>query len=100
LRKTVKKIAPDAEEKITYQMPAYSLNGPLVYFAAFEKHIGFYPVPSGIEAFKEELSGYKQGKGSVQFPLDKPLPMKLIAEIIKFRMIENRAKAELKKKKR
>jgi len=100
LRQTVKKIAPDAEEKINYQMPAYYLNGPLVYFAAFEKHIGFYPVPSGILAFKEELSVYKQGKGSVQFPIDKPLPMKLIAEIVKFRVEENKIKAELKIKKK
>jgi uncharacterized protein YdhG (YjbR/CyaY superfamily) len=100
LRETINKAAPEAVENIAYQMPAFTLDGPLVYFAAFEKHIGFYPVPSGIEAFKEELSVYKQGKGSVQFPLDKPLPMKLIAEIVRFRAEENRIKAELKKKKK
>jgi uncharacterized protein YdhG (YjbR/CyaY superfamily) len=100
LRETIKKTAPEAVENISYQMPAFTLNGPLVYFAAFEKHIGFYPVPSGIEAFKEELSVYKQGKGSVQFPLDKPLPLKLVSEIVRFRVEENRIKAELKKKKK
>jgi uncharacterized protein YdhG (YjbR/CyaY superfamily) len=99
LRETIRKTAPDAIEKIGYGMAAFTLNGPLVYFAAFEKHIGFYPVPSGIEAFKKELSIYKQGKGSVQFPLDKPLPLMLIAEIVRFRIEENRTKAELKKKK-
>ena len=100
MRETIKKAAPEAVENIAYQMPAFTLNGPLVYFAAFEKHIGFYPVPSGIEAFKEELSVYKQGKGSVQFPLDKPLPLKLVSEIVRFRVEENRIKAELKKKKK
>jgi len=100
MRETIKKAAPEAVENIAYQMPAFTHDGPLVYFAAFEKHIGFYPVPSGIEAFKEELSVYKQGKGSVQFPLDKPLPLKLISEIVRFRVEENRIKAELKKKKK
>ena len=100
MRETIKKAAPEAVENIAYQMPAFTLNGPLVYFAAFVNHIGFYPVPSGIEAFKEELSVYKQGKGSVQFPLDKPLPLKLVSEIVRFRVEENRIKAELKKKKK
>ena len=96
LRATIKKVAPDAEEAISYQMPTFKLNGNLVHFAAFKNHIGFYPVPSGIEAFKKELSVYKQGKGSVQFPLDKPLPLKLITRIVKFRVKENAAKAKAK----
>ena len=73
-------------------MPAFYLNGrPLVYFAGFKKHTGFYPIPSGMEAFKEELSAYKQGKGSVQFPLNKPLPLDLIRRIVEFRAKENRS---------
>lgn len=89
-RQTVKKAAPGAEETISYQMPTFKLNGKnLVHFAAFKSHIGFYPVPSGIEAFKKELSVYKQGKGSVQFPLNKPLPLQLISKIVKFRAKEN-----------
>jgi uncharacterized protein YdhG (YjbR/CyaY superfamily) len=89
MRKAIKTAAPDAEEKISYQMPAFSLNGILVYFAAFEKHIGFYPTSSGIRAFKKELSVYKGGAGSVQFPIDKPLPLELIKKIVKFRVSEN-----------
>ena len=82
-------------------MPAYKLNGMLVYFAAHTNHIGLYPMASGIEAFQKELSAYKSAKGSVQFPNDKPLPTKLITNIIKFRVKENldKAKAKLKKKK-
>jgi uncharacterized protein YdhG (YjbR/CyaY superfamily) len=98
MRATIKQAAPDAEEAISYQMPTFRLNGNLVHFAAFKNHIGFYPVPSGIEAFKKELSVYKQGKGSVQFPLDEPLPLKLITRIVKFRVKENAAKAKAKKK--
>ncbi len=93
VRQTIKKAAPDAEENISYGMPAYKLfKRPLVYFAAFEKHIGFYATPSGHSEFAAELSKYKQGKGSVQFPLDKPLPLDLIARITKFRVEENMAK--------
>ena len=99
LRKTIRKAAPDAEEKISYQMPAFSLKGILVYFAAYKNHIGFYPTASGIEAFKEEISGYKWAKGSVQFPIDKPLPLDLINQIVKFRVIENLEKANAKIKK-
>lgn len=89
MRQTIRKAAPDAVESISYQMPAFKLNGKaLVYFAAFEKHIGFYPIPSGIEAFKEELSQYKQGKGSVQFPLDEPMPYDLVEKIVKYRVKE------------
>ncbi len=100
VRQTIRKAAPDAEEKISYQMPTFTLKGNLVYFAAFKNHIGFYPIPSGIEEFKEELSAYEQGKGSVQFPLDKPIPYDLISRIVKFRVKENLAKAEAKGKKK
>jgi uncharacterized protein YdhG (YjbR/CyaY superfamily) len=90
IRTIIKNTAPDAEESISYAMPAYKLNGkPLVYFAAFKNHIGFYAAPSGHSEFAEELSKYKQGKGSVQFPLDKPLPLGLITKIVKFRLKEN-----------
>lgn len=100
LRKTIKESAPDAEEKISYQMPTFALHGNLVHFAAFKNHIGFYPAPSGINAFKEELSEYKGGKGSIQFPIEKPLPYDLIREIVKFRVTENIEKAEVKLKKK
>src|SRR5882757_9693943 len=88
-RSTIKKAAPKAEEVISYGMPAYKLNGVLAWFAAHSKHIGFYPRVSGIEAFKKELSIYKGAKGSVQFPLDKPLPLGLVTRIVKFRAKEN-----------
>ncbi len=94
IRAVIKEAAPEATEKIGYQMPAFYLNGSLVYFAAFKHHIGFYPAPRGIEVFKEELSQYKGAKGSVQFPLDKPLPLDLISRIVKFRVAENMKKAE------
>jgi len=81
--------APGAEEKISYQMPTFYLNGNLVHFAAYAKHIGFYPTPSGIEKFKRELSEYKHAKGSVQFPLGEPLPVDLIEKIVRFRVEEN-----------
>ena len=97
-RVTIKKAAPQAEEVISYGMPAFKLNGMLVYFAAFKNHIGFYPAPTGSEAFKKELSVYKTGKGSVQFPLDKPMPLSLITKIVKFRVTENLQKAKTKKK--
>lgn len=89
LRKVIREAAPEAEEKISYQMPTFALHGNLVHFAAHKKHIGFYPAPSGIDAFKQELSQYKGAKGSVQFPLDKPLPYDLISRIVKFRVVEN-----------
>lgn len=89
LRATIKMIVPDAKEKISYQMPTFALNGNLVHFAAYKNHIGFYPGASGIEAFKHELKAYKHAKGSVQFPLDKPLPMELISRIVKYRVEEN-----------
>ena len=99
IRSTIREAAPEAGEKISYGMPTFTLKGNLVHFAAFNKHIGFYPIPSGIEAFKEELSAYKGGKGSVQFPLDEPIPYELISRIVKFRVKENLKKAEAKKKK-
>jgi uncharacterized protein YdhG (YjbR/CyaY superfamily) len=87
IRDTIRKAAPDALEMISYGIPAFKFKGkPLVYFAAFKNHIGFYPTPTGVEEFEKELSVYKQGKGSVQFPLDKPMPLKLIGKIVKFRM--------------
>lgn len=98
VRATIRKAAPEAQEGIAYGMPAFTLHGPLVYFGAFKSHIGFYATPTGHEAFKEELSPYKQGKGSVQFPLDKPLPLDLISRIVKFRVAENIAKAAKKKR--
>lgn len=96
LRKVIKESAPDAREKISYQMPTFHLYGNLVHFAAFKNHIGFYPAPSGIEAFKEELSEYKGAKGSIQFPIGKSLPYQLVSKIVKFRVTENIDKAEEK----
>jgi len=98
VRETIHQAAPKAEEAIKYAMPTFVLNGNLVHFAAFKNHIGFYPVPSGIEAFKKELSFYKGAKGSVQFPLDKPMPLELISRIVQFRVNENLKKAKAKKK--
>jgi len=89
LRSIIREAAPDAEEIISYHMPAYKLNGMLVYFAAHTNHIGFYPTPSGIEAFADDLKEYKTSKGAVQFPLGKPLPAKLIEKIVRFRVKEN-----------
>ena len=89
LRMTIKKAAPDADEVISYGMPGFKLSGMLVWFAGYSGHIGFYPRPSGIEAFKKELSAYKGAKGSVQFPMNKPLPLGLITKIVKFRVKEN-----------
>lgn len=101
IRETIKSSVPDAEESISYAMPAYKLNKkPLVYFAGYEKHIGFYATPQGHTAFAKELSKYKQGKGSVQFPLDEPLPIKLIEKIVKFKAKENGGKATVLKTKK
>ncbi len=100
VRATIRQAAPGAEETIKYRMPTFTLNGNLVHFAAFKEHIGFYPVPTGIEAFKQELSVYKMGKGSIQFPLDRPIPFQLIGKIVRFRVKENLARAEAKRKKR
>jgi uncharacterized protein YdhG (YjbR/CyaY superfamily) len=90
LRELIKATAPDATETISYAIPTFDLNGRhLVHFAGYDRHIGFYPVPSGMDAFKDELKPYKQGKGSVQFPLDDPLPTDLIRRIVVFRVEEN-----------
>ena len=96
VRATIRAAAPDAVEKISYQMPTFFLKGNLVHFAAFKHHIGLYPTPSGTEAFKLELSIYQGGKGSVKFPIDKPLPLELIGRIVQFRVAENLKKAETK----
>lgn len=100
LRATIKKAAPEAVEIISYQMPAYKFNGMLVYFAAYKNHIGFYPGADGIATFKRELSVYKGAKGSVQFPIDKPLPLEIITQIVEFRVFQNREKAAAKENKK
>jgi uncharacterized protein YdhG (YjbR/CyaY superfamily) len=100
IRTLIRKAAPGAEEKISYGMPAVTLNGILAYYAAHSKHIGFYPLPTAIEAFREELSEYVTTKGTVHFPHDKPLPVKLITQITKFRVAENSLKAEIRSQKK
>ena len=99
LRTVIKSEVPDAEERIAYQMPTFSQEGNLVHFAYFKNHIGFFPAPSGIENFKEELAKYKTSTGTVQIPLDEELPLDLIREIVRFRLKENLAKAAAKRKK-
>ena len=96
LRALIKKTVPDAEELISYNMPSFNYYSRLVYYAAFKSHIGFYPMASGITAFEKEISKFKWAKGSVQFPIDKPLPTSLIIKIIRFRVKENKEKYELK----
>lgn len=98
LRAAIRAAAPEAEETIAYQMPTFRLRGNLVHFAAHRQHIGFYPTPSGIAAFRDELSAYKSAKGSVQFPLDQPLPLDLVQRIVRFRVAENQAAAAGKRK--
>lgn len=100
IRQIVREAAPNAEEKISYKMPTYAQHGNLVHFAAYQHHIGFYPAPRGIQAFQEELSKYKGGKGSVQFPLDQPLPEDLIRRIVEYRVKENVEIALEKKRKK
>jgi uncharacterized protein YdhG (YjbR/CyaY superfamily) len=92
MRSTIRKAAPKADESISYGIPSFTLNGKLVWYAAFKNHIGFYPRTSGIAAFKKELAPYRQAKGSVQFPLDKPLPLSIVSRIVKFRVNENLSK--------
>jgi uncharacterized protein YdhG (YjbR/CyaY superfamily) len=95
MRKIIQENAPEASESFAYGMPSYKLNGkPLVYFAGFKNHIGFYATPSGHEEFKDELAGYKQGKGSVQFPIENPLPLDLVKHIVLFRVEENLLKGK------
>lgn len=88
IRNAIKEVAPEAKETINYAMPTFKLNGNLVHFAAFKNHVGFYPAPSGIEAFKKELNDYKYSKGAIQFPLNKPIPYDLIKRIVDFRVKE------------
>lgn len=95
MRRVIHETAPEATEKISYQMPTFFLNGNLVHFAAFKNHIGFYPAPTGLDAFKEEISKYPNSKGAVQFPLDRPIPYDLVRRIVEYRREEN-----LKKKKK
>jgi len=96
IRAVIKRAAPDATERISYRMPTYTRNGNLVHFAGHRNHIGFYPTPSGIDAFKKQLSPYEGSKGAVRFPLDKPLPVDLIERIVKFRVEEDKGKAKQK----
>lgn len=99
MRMTIRKAGPRAEERISYQIPCFTEEGNLVHFAAFKKHIGFYPTSSAVRQFKKELSVYEGAKGSVRFPLDQPIPYGLISKIVKFRVKENLAKAKARKKK-
>jgi len=99
MRLTIKAAAPEAAEKISYQIPTFYLKGNLVHFAAFKDHFAFFPTSSGVENFKDELSGYKLSRGTIQFPLGKPIPYDLISKITKFRVTENLERAEIKKKK-
>ncbi|EGG31911.1 iron chaperone [Paenibacillus sp. HGF5] len=100
LRRVIQESASHAKEKISYQMPTFDLHGNLVHFAAFKKHIGFYPAPSGIEAFQDELKEYHTSKGTLQFPIDQPLPYELIRRIVQYRVQQNLEKAESKAKKK
>ena len=100
IRRTIKKEAPNADEAIKYRMPTFTLNGNLVHFAAYKNHIGFYPAPVGIETFKKELSVYEGAKGSVRFPLDKPIPFGLIGRIVKFRVRNSLERANATKGKK
>ena len=100
VRAVIQAVAPDAQEAIKYRLPTFLLNGNLVHFGAFKNHIGFYPTPSGIEKFKDDLSVYESAKGSVQFPLDEPMPLELIAKIVEFRATEARAKTSGGKKRK
>ena len=99
LKKTIKQAAPQAEEVISYNMPAFKFNGMLVWYAAYKEHIGFYPTASPIKVFKDELAGYKTSKGAIQFPIEKAIPTTLIKNIVKFRINENLEKAKRKTKK-
>lgn len=100
IRSTIQQAAPGAEETISYQMPTFKLKGNLVHFAAYNKHIGFYPTPSGIERFKNRLTDYETSKGAIRFPLDKPIPLDLVSDIVAFRVTENLEKAAQKAKKK
>jgi len=98
LRQAIREEAPDAEETISYRIPTFRLKGNLVHFAAFRDHISFFPASSGVEAFRKELSGYRISKGTIQFPLDAPLPLDLVRRIVQFRVRENLAKGTPRKR--
>jgi uncharacterized protein YdhG (YjbR/CyaY superfamily) len=100
IRSTIRKAAPKAEEAIKYAIPTYVLHGNLVHFAAFKNHIGFYPAPAGIDAFEKELAKYREGKGTIQFPLGEKIPLSLITKVVKFRVKQNTEKANSKLKKK
>lgn len=100
MRAVIREAAPEAQEKISYQMPTFFLHGNLVHFAAFKTHIGFYPAPRGIEEFKDELAVYEGAKGSVRFPLDQPLPLDLVRRIVQFRVADQLQNAKAKKSKK
>lgn len=100
MRKVIREVAPDAKEKIAYGIPTFDYFGNLVHFSAYKNHIGFYPAPSGIEQFKEALAKYQKGKGTIQFPLDQPIPYDLVREVTIYRVAENLRKAEEKKAKK
>ncbi len=100
LRAVIRKAAPQATEIISYNMPAFALEGSLVYFAGYKHHIGFYPTSTPMKVFREEIAVYKNSKGAIQFPLDKPIPAGLVTRIVKFRVKENKERAALKKKKK
>ena len=98
LRETIKAAAPDAGETISYGIPTFTLNGKyLIYFAGWKNHISIYPIPTGTEAFSKQVSKYVEGKGTLKFPIDKPLPMSLITKIVKLRVAENLKKTDKKK---
>lgn len=99
MRETIQQAAPGAKEAIKYGLPTFVLNGNLVHFAAFKNHIGFYPAPSGIDAFIEELAAYRTGKGTIQFPINQPIPFNLIKKVVEFRVMENLGKQKRKVKK-
>lgn len=98
IRAVIKETVPDAQEKISWQMPTFALHGNLIHFAAFKNHIGIYPGASGVETFQDKLTNYKTSKGAIQFPMDQPLPFDLITEIVRFRVAENTMEAEKKTK--
>ncbi len=100
LRAAIREAAPDAAEKISYRMPTFYLHGNLVHFAAFKDHISLFPDPSGVAAFAHRLTDYKTSKGTIQFPHDKPLPLELVREIVRYRADENRRAAEARRKRK
>ena len=99
IRETIQQAAPEAKEAVRYGMPTFVLNGNLVHFAAYKNHIGFYPAPSGIDAYLDELAVYRTGKGTIQFPIDQPIPFNLVKKVVEFRVNENLGKRKGKVKK-